>query len=118
MKFSVLSGPEQSDLGKSIKLTPKKRPDNKTQSPQREQEAVTLDFFETEMTTTQANSFKFSDQIQFLHSATLKELKSQTLCVELFASGSDGAAPIAEYLVNMFIIAIGPVHHGVELTST
>ena len=31
--------------------------------------------------------------------------------------GNGAPVTLAKYHVNMFIIAIGPVHHGVELTS-
>ena len=118
MKFSILKGQDGSDPGQSAKVSTKGRINAKTPSPLRDSESQALDSFHTEMTTNASNGFRLADQIQFVHAATLPELKSQTLCVELFTKEGAGAEPIAQYLVNMFIVAIGPVHHGVELTAT
>ena len=80
---------------------------------------------ETDWTPQAVQEHKFGDSISFKHQTSLNELRKQQLRVILLTKpeGSENnpnvePVQLAQYQVRMFIVAIGPVHHGIELMKS
>ena len=61
--------------------------------------------------------WSFDQTFNFKHTASVRELRKQALCIRLVAKKSKSTEPqlVSIYRVDLFTLAIGPVHHAIDL---
>ena len=61
--------------------------------------------------------YSFNQSFNFRHTASVRQLRKQALCLRLITKKAKGGEPalVSTYRVDLFTLAIGPVHHAIEL---
>ena len=80
-------------------------------------ENCALDRNTTDWTDMPAAECAFSQSFNFKHTASVRELRKQALCIRLLTKKTkeDEKQLTAIYRVDLFTLAIGPVHHAIDL---